>query len=526
MEHRAVSQNDSPVRIDLLGYRPGDPKTAVVLGGERWFEVVRASDDTVAYRAELPTAVPDAMSGDAVALADFSAVKEADEYYLRTEHGRSDVFPIAEEVYSGVAHAALRFFYLQRCGMQLPEELAGRWAHPACHVEDVRVAGTGELRRCDGGWHDAGDYGRYVVAAAKTALDLLLSWRDHPGALAKDAVGILAEVRWGLEWMLTMQREDGGVYHKVTTPHFTALDSPPNGPQERGQVLSPVSATATGDFAGTLAYASLFYQHDTPFAARMLAAARYAFDWLEAHPDEPGFCNPEGVTTGQYGDDCDADERCLAAAALYAVTGEERYHAAMKRTLGRGVGLSWANVGLYPAVIYTALPQEKRDPETDAKARQLLLGEAEKLLAISKKDGYGLSLTRYYWGCNGTVADNANVLLLADRLSPNAEMRECALDHLHYLLGRNTNDICYVTGFGPRCACRPHHRLSVGMGAVPPGMLAGGPNPSHQDKVQQERYAGLAPAKHYVDQWEAYASNEVDTYWNSPLVYLLSAFAD
>ncbi len=516
----------SSIRINLLGYRPQDPKSAVFLDGAPWFEVRRCADDEMVYRAALPLAEPDAMSGDTVCIGDFSTVTETGEFYLRTQRGRSDSFPIGEDVYREAATAALRFFYLQRCGMQLPKELAGQWAHAACHVEDVRVLDGGEMIRCDGGWHDAGDYGRYVVAASKCVLDMLLSWRDHPSAFAGDAVGVLAEVRWGLEWMLTMQRADGGVYHKVTTPHFTALDSRPDDPQEYGQVVSPVSATATGDFAGALAYASLFYQDDAAFAERLVAAARRAFEWLDRNPDVPGFRNPEGVSTGQYGDGCDADERCLAAAALYAATGKKRYHDALNRTLGKGVGMSWASVGTYPAILYVALPEEKRDAETYARARALLLGEAGRILEASKADGYGISLKQYYWGCNGTVADNANLLLLADRLQPNDEMRDCALDHLHYLLGRNTNNLCYVTGFGPRCTSRPHHRLSVSMGAVPPGMLAGGPNPSHQDRTRKECYDGLAPARHYVDEWTAYASNEVDTYWNSPLIYLLSAFVE
>ena len=35
-----------------------------------------------------------------------------------------------------------------------------------------------------GGWHDAGDYGRYIVAGTKTVMDLLLAYKKCPEKFA------------------------------------------------------------------------------------------------------------------------------------------------------------------------------------------------------------------------------------------------------------------------------------------------------------------------------------------------------
>lgn len=73
-------------------------------------------------------------------------------------------------------------------------------------------------------------------------------------------------------------------------------------------------------------------------------------------------------------------------------------------------------------------------------------------------------------------------------------------------------------------AGHPHHRPSVSVKEAMPGMLAGGPNSGLQDGIDKERLSALPPARQYIDHWDAYASNEVTIYWNSPLVYLLAAF--
>lgn len=53
-------------------------------------------------------------------------------------------------------------------------------------------------------------------------------------------------------------------------------------------------------------------------------------------------------------------------------------------------------------------------------------------------------------------------------------------------------------------------------------MLAGGPNAGREDDVAKVKLADMPPAKCYIDDIESYATNEVDIYWNSKLVYALA----
>lgn len=113
-----------------------------------------------------------------------------------------------------------------------------------------------------------------------------------------------------------------------------------------------------------------------------------------------------------------------------------------------------------------------------ASLREGLLAEAGCLSEQSREDGYRISLKEedYIWGSNMLVMNNAMLLLVAEYFSGDSSFADCALDHLHYLMGRNVLDISYVTGFGDHPVMHPHHRPSVGDHVVDPvpGLVSGG----------------------------------------------------
>jgi endoglucanase len=134
-----------------------------------------------------------------------------------------------------------------------------------------------------------------------------------------------------------------------------------------------------------------------------------------------------------------------------------------------------------------------------------------------------MTSTDYVWGSNAVAANYGLQLLIANRFRPDRRYIETALDNLHYLLGRNTFSLSFVTRLGANPFRYPHHRPS-GADKNPepyPGLLSGGPNRSRQDPAMK-RLPELPPAKMYMDDEESYASNEVAINWNAPLVFLLA----
>lgn len=531
------------VAVNQLGYRSKDVKVAVIAGEVAEFHLIDDTTGKVVWQGKTQAPIQDAASGITVSRGDFSDWQQAGMYRIETSCGKTSYpFTISDHVYEEAHQGLLKAFYYFRCGMELEEKYAGPWKHAACHLTPAIVYGE-ESRRIDacGGWHDAGDYGKYVVPGAKAVADLLLAYECYPHVFAKriplpesDGItpDVLHECRYELEWILRMQDESsGGAFHKLTTLNFPGPDVMPEDDQDE-LYITPISATATGCFAGVMAMAARVYQpFDAEFADRCLRAAERAWSWLEHHPEVPGFKNPPEISTGEYGDETDTDERYWAAAELYRTTGEDQYHDAFKQfAMDEAFDkyeLGWADMGGYGTICYLMSEQEKDGPLAE-RLLQGLLRRAERLAAVSHSDGFGISLKpdEYIWGSNMVVLNNAMLMLIADRLAGTNRYEKHALEHIHYLFGSNVMGISYVSGFGSKAIMYPHHRPSEGDGvdAPVPGLVSGGPNDGLQDEYAKEHLAGKAPAASFADVMESYSTNEVTIYWNSPAVFVLSHF--
>jgi endoglucanase len=348
---------------------------------------------------------------------------------------------------------------------------------------------------------------------------------------------ILNEIRWNLEWILKMQDEDGGVWHKQTSEHFSRFVMPEDDhlPSEViGTGQEPYKSTcATADFAAVGAIAARVYQpFDAKFAAQNLDAARKAWSWAERFPNVT-FKNPPGVSTGEYGDNNCSDERLWAAAELWRTTGDAVYNAyfvkeypAFRASLDGPALENWKDVEAMALWAYALGARSGSHSAALDDIRQRTAQAAQAIVERTRNNPYHVSLRRkdYVWGSNGIAANYGMELLLADALSPNPAFVEGALDNLHYLLGRNTFSISWVTQVGANPYHHPHHRPSgAGKNAEPwPGLLSGGPNAGRQDPILQKLAPGLPPAKNYADDQGSYASNEIAINWQAGLVYLLA----
>ena len=528
------------IRVNQLGWRPDAVKRAVfadVATESDAFRVVDAVTGEAVFEGALAAAWDNPWAGETNRVADFSALAQPGVYRVESAEGvQSPAFAIGEDVYAELFRAAARMLYLQRCGVALDADFAAAYAHPACHAAMATVYGTDEKIDVGGGWHDAGDYGRYVVSGAKAAADMMLA-AEALGTLTDD-VGIpesgdglddlLQEAKVELDWMLKMQASDGGVYHKVTCRNFPAFVAPQEETDEL--VVCPVSNTATADFAAVMAMASRLYAADWPEdAARYLAAAERAWAYLEDHEGAPGFANPPDVVTGEYGDGRDGDERFWAAAELHRATGGAAYREAALALIATEAterALGWQNVGAYGVLAVLADDSLAGDDALRAAARTALETAVRDARAMIDANPYGADRAESYeWGSNMGVAGTGALLALAADLLGDEALRRDAQQPLDYLLGRNATGYCFVTGAGTKCPEHPHHRPSTAAGAAMPGMLVGGPDNALEDTYARSVLAGNPPAKCYADSDQTYSTNEVCVYWNSPLVLLLAAMA-
>jgi endoglucanase len=538
------------VSIDQAGYVPGGAKYVFVSSPVDSFRIIDASTRIQRFAGPLPIwKTNDGATGKTVRRGDFSAFSETGRYRIVVaQSDTSEPFGIADTIENDVCRKALKGFYFQRCGVALTSPFAGPYIHVGCHTADgtfhVSTDSSGVRRLATGGWHDAGDYGKYIVNAGITVGTLLMGYEYFPARFSYDDLGIpeshngvpdiLDETRFELEWFLTMQRADGAVYFKVTPVNFEGFVMPQSANATR--YIYQVSTTATGDFVAVMARAARVYKaYDSTFAAKCLAAALRGWTYLGNSPSTVptgGFKNPSGTATGEYGDATDGDERLWAAAELFVTTGDPNHSAYVELYGGSGFFAStqwWGGVRPLADITYFKSTQPGTNETMRASMKSSLIAYCNGQLANRNASGYHVVLLpgNYWWGSNSSALNTAMLMIMGYEATGTTTYRDAAADQLHYVLGANALRYSFVTGIGTRSTLHPHHRPSESDGVVAPvpGLIAGGPDQGRDDAVLSSRFTtSTPPALCYVDTMPSYASNEIAINWNAPLVFVAGYF--
>ena len=533
---------ETAIRVSSLGFRPSSRKTATFLKGGS-FTVRRAADDAVVFSGALDTAVADAVSGQTVYLGDFSAVETPGDYYLELAScERSPTFPIAPDVYLDAYRTMMLGFYGQRCGTAVALSFAGAsFAHGVCHDSDVDLSyfdGTGQAPTLVGGWHDAGDYGRYTVNGGITLGFMLRTWEDFSATLGAVALAIpesggatpdfLAETRGQVEWLLGMEYGDGSgrFSNAVKSPIFPANVRPEA--DTSPIALASASTMATAVAAAALAEAARVYQpYDAAFAQRCQEAATRAYAWVTA---TPGIVIPSEDWAAAYdyndapGDATeialDATARIWAAAEMWATTGDATalgdFEARVQApSYAFNPEPDWNDPADLGAITYLLSSSAARTPAVVALLDASVMSAASTLKTAyaAPDNGWG-RVQGYWWGANGAVARSCLVFNMAARLDATAGWMDLCAEQIGHLMGRNLYGRSQVTGIGVDPPLHPHHRPSIADGVVPPwpGLLVGGAQQNGTQWVD------------WTDNDGDWLTNESAINYNAGLVYAFAAF--
>ena len=563
------------IMVNQVGYFPGMIKLATVKNASAvpW-QLLDANNQLVASGNTTPFGL-DAASGDKVSIADFSSfTTEGNGYKLKVGVEVSHAFDIRKDLYGKLKYDALAFFYQQRSGIAIEMPYAGapELAHAAGHVGikpnhgDIVVPcfpGSGCAYSLDvsGGWYDAGDHGKYVVNGGISIWTLLNWWErtKYLGASAADFADgkmnipenhnkvpdLLDEVRWELEFELRMQVPEGEklagmVHHKIHDGKFTQLSTGPHeDPMER--FLYPPSTAATLNLAANAAQGARVWKAiDKGFAAKCLVAAERAWAAAEANPEV--YAPNQGEGGGAYDDKNVTDDFYWAATELYISTSKPVYKQFLTKSAyfkkvnadwddnpGMHTSMTWADTAALASISLAIVPNAIGRDEVAA-IKKNIIEAADLYLGLAFKEGYRVPFSTpakgYPWGSTSFVLTNAMIMGLAHDFTHDPKYLTGAILGMDYILGRNAMDQSYVTGYGKRPLQNPYHRFWCHQSnskypSPPPGVLSGGANSGLEDPyVQAAGIKGSPPQKCFIDNGEAWSTNEVTINWNAPLVWV------
>ena len=393
-----------------------------------------------------------------------------------------------------------------------------------------------------GGWFDAGDYGRYSVNGAWSVALPLLSWLIMPEALMDvpevgqenepDRPALLSLLKTELDFLASMQAENGSVHHKVASQQWPPLTDAP-GDDSRIKYVMPISTTATASVGAVMYMAAEAFRRsprakDALIADHYLQVADRAYDFISQTPEMIMIEDRYGAYEygGPYTDYNDEDERLwlelsrhwVHSAEIEADLFQTLLELAHQPRMGDAVP-DWRHVNflaLFTAVSLPDVQPESREQLLDAMSTKFAQKRLQQLahpfglMYAGLEDGFD-------WGSNGVIATVGVQLLWLHHLTGQQQWYEAAFDMSHWFFGLNPHGKIWTTGPSQHQVRSPHFRpLVSGALNAAPGMLSGGPNSGDlKGDMAAQPLAQLAPMRVYVDDRESWATNEVAINWQA-----------
>ena len=593
---------DEHIKIDQFGYRPSAEKVAVISNhvtgfnaGDSFtpgstYEVKNVSDGQTVFTATISAwnnGNEDGLSGDQVWWFDFSSVTTAGTYYIfdPTNNVGSYEFEINDAVYDEVLKQAVRSFYYQRCGSAKTTTHGGDWHDVACHVGanqdlnslSVTNQSAGTSKDLSGGWHDAGDYTKYVNFTYSTLHDMLFAYQENVNAWGDDynipesgngIPDLLDEIKYELDWLLKMQLADGSVIMKVGVDCYQA--GSPASADTAPRFYSSAEASSTRTFASVMAHAAIVFQSVpalSTYGDQLLTKAELAWNWVDTNPatsnyDNAGFCsaNPE---MSAYTQDM---VRLGAAVFLYVATNNTTYRNYFDSNYTTVQPYQWwywypfestvQNVLSYYMSLSNATTAVADDIKTRCVSAFTGAGDYSIESYLQNTDAYRAHMPSndYSWGSNREKAHVGQMFydMYNYNLDPaNANLYPTiAENYVHYIHGINPISLIMLSNMGDyggeNSVNEFYHswfydgtdydNVETSLYGPAPGFLTGGVNPSYTPDAAYTGPPIVPPEnqpilKSYLDWNTSWPENsweitENAIYYQSAYLRLLSKFVD
>ena len=547
---------DDGIHVDQVGYLTNHDKVAMVADAkDKTFEIIDTKTNKVVFTGKLSAPKYDAMSEETLSKADFTNLKTPGTYILKVGNRESYDFEIGDNVYAVPAVQSWRSYTLSRSNTPIDDtDVSGlklKGGHP--QDKEAKVYFTDKLNKkgdvvdVSGGWYDAGDYGKYITTAGLSSAELMLAYEANPDHFTKGQLvfpkgvksdenlpDVLSEVKFEIDWMRKMQRQDGSTFHKVSGLTWPGFDISPDTDTQPRYIFSTATYSSAIYGASLAVGARVYEPFDKAYAQSLKKDAERVWDYLQKTPN-PVYRVDEGQENGSgpYNKNTDIEERLWLAAEMFLTTGDKKYEDYLQKEQDRLTDkpsfFTWDNTLALAQFAYAKSTNADKDLQTEV--RKAFISYADDILNKINTDGFECALAKeeYTWASTKNDLTQADILLMAYQLQPKQEYIDGALAQIHYLFGRNALNKSFMTGVGDNPPEHPHNRIHESTGAYVSGLVVGGPNHVIGGDPDQTKYleSGHIPvAKSYIDVLTSWSTNEYAIDYTAAAVYALSWFAE
>ncbi len=519
---------DLNIRINQVGYFPDQVKLGVIFAKRPLksteFIIFEAGSRKEKFRGPLSENKGVWGNFNYHYYADFTGFTEKGTYYLEMGGKRSPVFKVGTALYEHMTDSLLTFLEVQRCGPTNPK------LHKVCHLFDSpNVVGDNTVGKTDvtGGWHDAGDYIKFLNTTAYTTYMLCLSYEQNKANLQSDrnhnnVPDILEEARVGLDWLLRCNYKGTSLIDQVQDmkDHDQSWRLPENDSlRYQRPAFRGIGKNTVGIYAASLAIASRVWRealHDEAFANTLLTTAEKLYAVRNQVPD----IAPSNA--GMYVDRGYTAKLAIGAIELYKATNKPEYLNDAKSLALRTQPDYWWSWGDINALAYF------RVAPYAAELKDYLLKNITQF-NTNKNTNIFSEATSCAWGTTNTLLGAALQIIFWKNLTGSSQFDSVATLQVDYVLGRNPWGVSFIYNFGTVFSKRFHSQVAFFNKGYLPGAIAAGPAPesvlkAYTIKRESNQYAEFnsADVKYYDDRMD-YITNEPTIVTNATAIFLFSS---
>lgn len=404
--------------------------------------------------------------------ADFTNFSAAGVYVLQAGGKRSPEFSIANNIYNTLPDSLLEFYKMQRCGPTNPKY------HKVCHIYDSpQVVGDTKAGGIDvtGGWHDAGDYIKFLNTSAYTTYMLLLSYQLNKPAAEFDrdnngAPDILEEAKVGLDWLLRCNYSGTKLVTQVqdNRDHEQGFRMPENDSLKFDRpAYVGAGKSIVGLYSAALALGAQVWRerfHDEAVANKMLQIAEKIYGIRNSVP------NVDVTNSGMYSDKNYLGKLALGAIELYNATGKGLYLQEAKDYSQKAKSDYWWSWGDMNSLAHFRIA--KYAPGN----LEFITNNLVHFNTYRNKSIYGEGAA-YTWGTTNTLMGCALQAVFYKILTGRQEYDSLITSQVDYVFGKNPWGVSFFYNFGTESVRHLHSQVAYFNGGYIPGGISAGPAP-------------------------------------------------
>jgi len=520
--------SESYIRLNQLGFKPDDIKTAILISDSpinaQKFLIKNKENKTVYENNLLYDTLSINKKFRFSARINFSDFNSTGEYYIQINNIRSVTFKIRNNLFNSVRDSLITFFKVQRCGPTKP------LLHEPCHLQDAtEVIGYKKNKPVDltGGWHDAGDYTKFLFTTAFTTYMLLFSYEFEPKKfefdLDKNGVpDILEEARVGLDFLLRCDFAEDAFITQVQDDrdHSVGWRMPENDTLTFNRpAFVKMNKSQIGIYAATMALAFRIWKnrfYDEQFSQKLLKSGIKIFEFRDK-------INNYKDLGKYYYDTNYVGKLALGAIELYNSTKNQKY---LNLALNYGQKTQpdyWWSWGDFNSLAFYKLSYINKN-FIDSLRKNL-----QEFERNSNKNLFNEPLP-YSWGTTTTFLGVAIQSILYNKLTNDNRFNYLTFYCRDYVLGRNPWGISFIYGIGVKYPQKIHSQIAFFKGGYLPGAMVGGPSPKilfHNKNFSSNNHFKKFDLDEvtYFDSFDNYINNEPTISGNATALFVYGYFS-